>query len=172
MHQCLCIDDIMRVVFGFVDEHEYDPAKGVYVRQEHSLLMLSALCRTCQTFKDPALDVLWREIPDLFVLIKSHIPSRLQGIKKANLVSLFLLSSGDGPPLMKNRRISLSYLSPPLKIGSSSIRTFSVSGLSAPPSRSRDQNTSSSTRRLSYSRSSSTFENMVLQPPAAPFSLI
>ncbi|PIL29178.1 hypothetical protein GSI_09227 [Ganoderma sinense ZZ0214-1] len=85
MHQCLCIDDILRVVFSFIDEHEYDPTQGVYVRQEHSLRMLSALSRTCHTFKDPALDVLWREIPDLFILIKSRIPSHLQGIKKANL---------------------------------------------------------------------------------------
>ncbi|KAI1792426.1 hypothetical protein LXA43DRAFT_341516 [Ganoderma leucocontextum] len=85
MHHCLCIEDIMRVVFGFVDEHEYDPTRGVYVRQEHSLRMLSALSRTCHTFKDPALDVLWREIPALYVLIKSHIPSRLLRIKKSNL---------------------------------------------------------------------------------------
>lgn len=91
MHRCLCIDDIMRVVFGFIDEHEYDPTEGVYVRQEHSLRMLSALSRACHMFKDPAMDVLWREIPDLYVLIKSHIPRRLQGIKKANLVSLVLL---------------------------------------------------------------------------------
>lgn len=91
MHECLCIDDIMRVVFGFVDEHEYDSTQGLYVRQEHSLRMLAALSRTCHTFKDPALDVLWREIPDLYVLIKSHIPSHFLEIKKSNLVRMFQL---------------------------------------------------------------------------------
>ncbi len=89
MHKCLCIDDIMRVVFGFIDEHEYDPTRAVHVRQEHSLRMLSALSRTCHTFKDPALDVLWREIPDLYVLIKSHIPSHFKGFKKSSLVCVF-----------------------------------------------------------------------------------
>ena len=63
MHQCLCIEDILRVVFDCVDEHEYDPTRWIYVRQEHALRTLAALSHTCRTFKDPALDVLWREIP-------------------------------------------------------------------------------------------------------------
>ncbi|KAM5536818.1 hypothetical protein V8D89_009536 [Ganoderma adspersum] len=85
MHQCLCIEDILRVAFDYVDEHEYDPTQWIYVRREHALKTLAALTRTCRTFKDPALDVLWREIPDLYVLIKSLAPSRLLKVEKSIL---------------------------------------------------------------------------------------
>lgn len=88
MHQCLCIEEIVRVVFAFIDEHEYHPARWIYVREEPSWRTLSVLSRTCRAFQNPALDLLWREIPDLYVLIKSHIPSRLMKIEGIILVRM------------------------------------------------------------------------------------
>ncbi len=83
MHHCLRIGEIVSQIFYELDSHIYDtrmrfPRRIVH-RSESALRTLAALARTCQAFREPALDVLWREIPDLFVMINHLIPAELLG---------------------------------------------------------------------------------------------
>ncbi|KAF8126759.1 hypothetical protein EV363DRAFT_1401570 [Boletus edulis] len=53
MHHALEIQEIIFYIFGHCDQ------------PSGSASDLAALARTCRTFKDPALDILWEELPDL-----------------------------------------------------------------------------------------------------------
>ncbi|KAL1948573.1 hypothetical protein VTO73DRAFT_12648 [Trametes versicolor] len=93
MHQCLQIAEIVSQIFSELDGHVYDtrmrfPTRIVH-RNESTLRTLAGLARTCRAFKEPALDVLWREIPDLFVLVKHLMPVELLKYDAASSV-LFL----------------------------------------------------------------------------------
>ncbi|KAF8452840.1 hypothetical protein L210DRAFT_3755795 [Boletus edulis BED1] len=59
MHHALEIQEIVFYIFGHCDQ----PSAG-------SAADLAALARTCRTFKDPALDVLWEKLPDLSPLAR------------------------------------------------------------------------------------------------------
>lgn len=70
MHDCLFIQEIVSAIFEELDEYVYDETipEWIKYRQDESLQTLAALARTCRTFQGPALDILWRDIPDLSVL--------------------------------------------------------------------------------------------------------
>ncbi|KAI0632317.1 hypothetical protein C8Q77DRAFT_1125019 [Trametes polyzona] len=81
MHRCLQIEEVLRIIFTNVDGYEYDaripcPAR-VKRRRASSLRALASLARTCKTFKEPALKVLWRDIPDPYILIRYLMPEGL-----------------------------------------------------------------------------------------------
>ncbi|KAI0664102.1 hypothetical protein C8Q70DRAFT_218527 [Cubamyces menziesii] len=81
MHPCLQIEDTRAAIFAQLEDHVYHtwiprPTRIVR-RSQETLRTLAVLARTCRAFKDPALDVLWREIPDLSVLIEFLFPAEL-----------------------------------------------------------------------------------------------
>lgn len=88
MHHCLYLEEILRVIFDYVDAHEYDPVRFIVIRRKAASEALAALARTCRTFQGPALDVLWREIPSLFVLIGYLMPLDIIKLSNSVLVSL------------------------------------------------------------------------------------
>ena len=61
MHHALHIGEILFNVFG----HCYYTNPSQAVERSRSTADLAALARTCRTFKEPALDVLWSELIDL-----------------------------------------------------------------------------------------------------------
>ncbi|KAH9847312.1 hypothetical protein C2E23DRAFT_849222 [Lenzites betulinus] len=79
--QCLQIAEIFSQVLFELDGYVYDSRipclPRIQHRQESTLRALASLARTCQAFKEPALDLLWRDIPDLFVLVKYILPESL-----------------------------------------------------------------------------------------------
>ncbi|KAI9067955.1 hypothetical protein FKP32DRAFT_1588147 [Trametes sanguinea] len=81
MHQCLQIEEIIAAIFTQLDEYVIDPQIVVPPRVLHrdtvAVQTLASLASTCRTFREPALDVLWRSIPDLNVLIESFMPTEL-----------------------------------------------------------------------------------------------
>lgn len=81
MHRCLQVFEVISQIFSEIDGHVYDTRMRYPTRIRHreaaALRTLAGLARTCRAFKEPALDVLWREIPDLFVLIKHLMPEEL-----------------------------------------------------------------------------------------------
>ncbi|KAH9885280.1 hypothetical protein C8Q73DRAFT_718273 [Cubamyces lactineus] len=80
MHQCLCIEEILAIIFAELDGHVMDPRihspERILYRHPESLKTLAGLARTCRAFSESALDVLWREIPDLYVLVKHLLPAQ------------------------------------------------------------------------------------------------
>ena len=80
MHQCLCIEEILSVIFAELDGYVMNPRirspKHILYRHLESLKTLAGLARTCRAFHGPALDILWREIPDLYVLVRHILPER------------------------------------------------------------------------------------------------
>ena len=79
MHHCLCVHDVLIEIFELLDDYVYDtaiPTLPIH-REEYSLRTLAALARTCRTFQEPAQAVLWRNIPDLFVIVKNLLPTNL-----------------------------------------------------------------------------------------------
>ncbi|KAI6007662.1 hypothetical protein F5J12DRAFT_829713 [Pisolithus orientalis] len=46
MHLCLCVDDILRLVFRCIEDRS----------------TLCALARICRTFKEPAVDLIWETL--------------------------------------------------------------------------------------------------------------
>ncbi|KAH9858661.1 hypothetical protein C2E23DRAFT_799529 [Lenzites betulinus] len=80
--QCLQIAEIFSQVLFELDGYVYDSRlipclPRIQHRQESTLRALASLARTCQTFKEPALDLLWRDIPDLSVLVRYLLPEDL-----------------------------------------------------------------------------------------------
>lgn len=76
MHRALHIEEILLNIFGHC--HPADAAWTIL--RSHATADLAALARTCRTFKEPALDVLWSELIDLsplaYCLPESHRSSR------------------------------------------------------------------------------------------------
>lgn len=62
MHRCLCISEILREIFEYCALSNLSP--------------LAHLARTCRLFREPALDILWRELDDVSPLMKC-LPSNL-----------------------------------------------------------------------------------------------
>ncbi|KAJ7060481.1 hypothetical protein C8F01DRAFT_1058566 [Mycena amicta] len=61
MHNCLCITEVLENIFGHL---------GTNYVGGPPLSSLAAVARTCKTFTDPALDVLWAEQSNLENLLK------------------------------------------------------------------------------------------------------
>ena len=99
MHACLYITEVIGEIFRSLDEYAYDEAIPTVVihRNEACLRALAALARTCKTFQEPALNVLWRDIPDFFVLLRSFLPGNLLRYDEASytLVSIHFLVTID-----------------------------------------------------------------------------
>ncbi|EIW81824.1 hypothetical protein CONPUDRAFT_164584 [Coniophora puteana RWD-64-598 SS2] len=64
MHRVLTIHELIQHIFGCLNDHFSNVTGSGNERT------LSALARTCQTFKEPALNVLWEKIASLDPLIK------------------------------------------------------------------------------------------------------
>ena len=77
MHYALEIQEILSNIF--------DHCRSPYRRITADLL---ALARTCRAFKEPALDVLWREIDDLSPLVRC-LPEASHEIQRGDKVRLF-----------------------------------------------------------------------------------
>ena len=79
MHHCLRITEIVVKIFEEVDEYAYDPLIPGWATQRcsASTSALAALARTCSIFKEPALKQLWRDVPDLSILIIHLLPPEL-----------------------------------------------------------------------------------------------
>ncbi|KAI0356922.1 hypothetical protein OH77DRAFT_1519843 [Trametes cingulata] len=93
MDHCLQIDEIVSVICSNLDGHDYDsqiryPTR-IRSRKGSSLRALAALARTCRALQEPALDVLWREIPDLFILVKHLMPAELLRFDDASRTVFF-----------------------------------------------------------------------------------
>ena len=95
MPACLYITEVIGEIFRSLDEYAYDEAIPTVVihRNEACLRALAVLARTCKTFQEPALNVLWRDIPDFFVLLCSFLPGNLLRYDEASytLVSIHFL---------------------------------------------------------------------------------
>ncbi|KAG8213578.1 hypothetical protein J3R82DRAFT_10245 [Butyriboletus roseoflavus] len=61
MHHALHLEEILLNIFGQC----YPPNPISRQRTSRATADLAALARTCRTFKDPALDVLWTELVNL-----------------------------------------------------------------------------------------------------------
>ncbi len=93
MYRCLTINEILEIVFAYVDGYEYiEGFPAIKCRKTSALSTLAALAYTCKTFRDAAQDVLWREIPDISVLICHLLPEEIQSYKASErtLVSQFV----------------------------------------------------------------------------------
>ena len=55
MHQVLLMDDILRLIFGYLTEKPHDITSHLSI---DGTVALSVLARTCQTFSDLALELL------------------------------------------------------------------------------------------------------------------
>ncbi|KAF8124950.1 hypothetical protein EV363DRAFT_1353197 [Boletus edulis] len=67
MHHSLDIPEILYNIFGHLAPDQgwswtYDQLPGIRT--------LAKLARTCRAFKEPALDVLWSELPDFSALMR------------------------------------------------------------------------------------------------------
>ncbi|KDQ62062.1 hypothetical protein JAAARDRAFT_189437 [Jaapia argillacea MUCL 33604] len=82
MHRCLAVSDITTEIFQSLDG--YEPT-------------LAALARTCQTFRAPALDVLWRAHDGLTELVKCLSPSSWMELHTTN-------ANGRVNSILKRRR--------------------------------------------------------------------
>ena len=81
MYLCLQIEEIRAAVFAELEDHVYHtwiprPTRVVR-RQAEATCTLAILARTCRAFRDSALNLLWREIPDLSVLFEYLLPVEL-----------------------------------------------------------------------------------------------
>lgn len=72
MHRLLHVLEILGLVFNLVFE---EPKMGPK--------SLVALACTCRTFKDTALDILWRTVPNFAPLIQCLVPSSAWELREA-----------------------------------------------------------------------------------------
>ena len=63
MHRALHIQEILIHIFSF-----YSAGWGLLYHDANSYLV--ALARTCKTFKEPALDMIWAELSNLTPLVR------------------------------------------------------------------------------------------------------
>ncbi|KAH0827379.1 hypothetical protein J3R83DRAFT_4032 [Lanmaoa asiatica] len=66
MHHALRLEEILLNIFG----HCYPPSPTSRQRASRATADLASLARTCRTFKEPALDVLWTELVNLSPLAR------------------------------------------------------------------------------------------------------
>ena len=66
MHPALRLEEILLNVFGQL----YSPTTINRLRPPRATVDLAVLARTCRTFKEPALDVLWTELVNLSPLAR------------------------------------------------------------------------------------------------------
>ena len=96
MHHALEIQDILSIIFL----HCSPPGpKSAYREEAYSPSDLPILARTCRAFKETALDLLWKDLPDLSPLLRclpeiSHqvspgISVRIPSIRPVLLMNLF-----------------------------------------------------------------------------------
>ncbi|KAI9056436.1 hypothetical protein FKP32DRAFT_1462013 [Trametes sanguinea] len=88
MHQCLQIDEILAPIFaeldaGYVFDSRVVVPPRILHRDVETLQTLAGLARTCRAFRERALDILWRDIPDLYILIESLLPTQLLSYDEA-----------------------------------------------------------------------------------------
>lgn len=67
MHHALEIREILSIIFSHCTPLDLLSA---YRDEDDSASDLLALARTCRVFKDPALDLLWRDLDDLSPLVR------------------------------------------------------------------------------------------------------
>ena len=74
MHACLYNEDIFVHILRFVvvlnHLSEHDPLAGYHQEWDYNPTLVS-LARTCKTFMQPSLDVIWGIIPSLAPLLKT-----------------------------------------------------------------------------------------------------
>lgn len=68
MHRALELDEILLNIFGHCDQPFFKDFR--HWRSFNVGVDLFALATTCRMFKEPALDVLWAELPDLSPLAR------------------------------------------------------------------------------------------------------
>ena len=91
MHRGLYIQEILHLIFGYIDTYECSPIYAINTRSECSLRTLAALTYTCKTFKEPALDILWRDIPGPHYLVQYLLPDDAVQYTRISLVRLLNL---------------------------------------------------------------------------------
>ncbi|KAG9316244.1 hypothetical protein JVU11DRAFT_2271 [Chiua virens] len=70
MHHALQLDEILLHVFSYCHSHCVKTQNVGRRGDCFSTAELAALARTCRTFKEPALNVLWLELTDLSPLAR------------------------------------------------------------------------------------------------------
>ncbi|KAI0772719.1 hypothetical protein BD413DRAFT_541281, partial [Trametes elegans] len=74
MHKSLRIAEIVSPILECFDTDELSPrihSPALILRRDPSSIQtLANLTRTCRALQEPALDILWRDIPDISVLVK------------------------------------------------------------------------------------------------------
>ena len=85
MHHALRLEEILLNIFGQC----YSPCRNKQ-RTQRATADLAALARTCRTFKEPALDVLWTELVNLSPLARC-LPEASHRIYPGYAVGRFLV---------------------------------------------------------------------------------
>ena len=67
MHQVLLMDDTLLLIFGHLTETPHDMTSHLPI---DGAATLCALARTCQTFSDLALNLLWCKLPSINHLVR------------------------------------------------------------------------------------------------------
>lgn len=69
MHRALYVEEILRQIFAyFLPQPVLSLSESL--GEHFSRRDVIALARTCETFKEPALDILWEELPNLTPLVR------------------------------------------------------------------------------------------------------
>ena len=79
MYHALEIQEILSNIFSHYDPYPWTAAG------RNDLRLLAALARTCRTFKEPALDMLWQNLRDLSPLAQC-LPEASHEVHRGNLV--------------------------------------------------------------------------------------
>jgi len=66
MHRALYVEDIIHDVFFYIQFH----SPIIMLPDLQSQIDFLSLARTCRTFKEPALDILWERLEDLSPLVR------------------------------------------------------------------------------------------------------
>ncbi|KAF8550680.1 hypothetical protein OG21DRAFT_1513704 [Imleria badia] len=83
MHHALRLEEILLNIFG----HCYSPSP---INRQHVPHDLATLARTCRTFKEPALDILWTELVNLSPLVRC-VPEASHRVHPGYKVGQFLV---------------------------------------------------------------------------------
>lgn len=86
MHHALRLEEILLNIFGQC----YSPRPTSRQRASRATADLAALARTCRTFKEPALDVLWTELVNLAPLARC-LPEASHRVYPGYAVGWFLV---------------------------------------------------------------------------------
>ncbi|RPD70852.1 hypothetical protein L226DRAFT_222042 [Lentinus tigrinus ALCF2SS1-7] len=98
MHTCyVSVSDHRRNPQDHLRAHRWTRLRGGLsqskCRTESALRTLATLACTCNMFREVAQDVLWREIPDIFVLVRYLLPRETVREYRASEHTLYLTST-------------------------------------------------------------------------------